>query len=203
MLTVLFGPAVLVTCGGEEQWEQGVMSRGAQQQECPSILSVLHRQDAAGNKHGSKSPLGSARSLTGRTGSAHLSGTMARRTAFSWTCHPNMKEPRAQSTRQRRKPRPPVGRHQTDAAAGFRGGELRTPEPEPEPETGPGPAPTHQDGQKGADERDGGRDGGEHRVLELLDQTARHGGLRKLRLLQQLQMHASTKQELTLFKLSK
>lgn len=46
---------------------------------------------------------------------------------------------------------------------------------------------THQDGQQSADECDGGSDGGEDRVLKLLNQPARHGGSRKLRLLQQLQ----------------
>lgn len=46
------------------------------------------------------------------------------RMAFSWTCQPNMKEPRAQSSRQRRKPRAPRGRSQMDAAAGFREEEI-------------------------------------------------------------------------------
>lgn len=46
---------------------------------------------------------------------------------------------------------------------------------------------THQDGQQRADERDGGRHGGKDRVLELLNQPARHGRQGKLRLLEQLQ----------------
>lgn len=41
------------------------------------------------------------------------------RMAFSWTCHPNMNDPRAQRRRQRRKPRAPQGRHQRDTKAGF------------------------------------------------------------------------------------
>lgn len=56
-----------------------------------------------------------------------LRGRMAMRMAFSWTCQPNMKEPRAQSSRQRRKPRAPPGRHQMDAAAGFGEGQKRKP----------------------------------------------------------------------------
>ena len=49
---------------------------------------------------------------------------------------------------------------------------------------------THQDGEKSADESDGGRDGREDRVVDLLNQAARHGGSRKLRLVQQLQTNA-------------
>ncbi len=52
-----------------------------------------------------------------------LRGRMARRMAFSWTCQPNMNEPRAQSSRQRRKPRAPRGRRQMDTTAGFRDAE--------------------------------------------------------------------------------
>lgn len=49
-----------------------------------------------------------------------LRGRIAMRMAFSWTCHPNMNDPRAQRRRQRRKPRAPRGRHQRDTKAGFR-----------------------------------------------------------------------------------
>ena len=38
------------TCGGEEQWEQRVMTCGRQNQEDPSILSALNRQDATEGK---------------------------------------------------------------------------------------------------------------------------------------------------------
>jgi hypothetical protein len=33
----------------------------------------------------------------------YLKGMIIRRTAFSWTCHPNIKAPKAHSTRQRTK----------------------------------------------------------------------------------------------------
>lgn len=49
-------------------------------------------------------------------------------------------------------------------------------------------AETHQDGQQRAHKCDGGRHGGQDRVLKLLHQAARHWSSRKLRLLQQLQL---------------
>lgn len=39
----------------------------------------------------------------------YLRGSIAIKIAFSWTCHPNMKDPRAQIIMQRRKPRAPFG----------------------------------------------------------------------------------------------
>lgn len=155
---------------------------------------------------------------------ADLRGRMASRMAFSWTCHPNMKEPRAQSSRQRRKPRAPRGRSHRDATAGFRDTtgsgniwKIHLDQQRPTNTTNPllhlslllykdearrchkrevslcssarRVDVTHQDGQHSANEGDGGRDGGQDHVLELLNQAARHGGLRKICLLQQLQLH--------------
>lgn len=39
----------------------------------------------------------------------HLKGSMAIRMAFSCTCQPNIKDPRAQTTRQRKNPLAPLG----------------------------------------------------------------------------------------------
>ena len=111
------------TCRGEDERKQGVMTGGGQNQEDPSILSALHRQDASGNKNSlqNKSPPSVPPYIQYLSEcTSDLRGRMARRTAFSWTCQPNRKEPRAQSSRQRRKPRVPRGRHQMDATAGCR-----------------------------------------------------------------------------------
>lgn len=49
---------------------------------------------------------------------ADLRGRMAMRMAFSCTCQPNMKEPKAQISRQRKKPAGPLGRSHRCATAG-------------------------------------------------------------------------------------
>lgn len=50
--------------------------------------------------------------------SAYLIGRIARSTAFSWTCQPNMKELKAQRTRHWRKPRGPCGLHHRQKTEG-------------------------------------------------------------------------------------
>lgn len=50
--------------------------------------------------------------------SAYLIGRIARSMAFSWTCHPNMKELKAQRTKHRRKPLGPWGLNQRQKTEG-------------------------------------------------------------------------------------
>lgn len=51
----------------------------------------------------------------------YLRGSIAIRMAFSWTCQPNMKEPRAQIIMQRRKPRAPLGLCHVLNTTGYKG----------------------------------------------------------------------------------
>lgn len=51
---------------------------------------------------------------------ADLRGRMAMRMAFSCTCQPNMKEPKAQISKQRKKPVGPRGRSHRCATAGCK-----------------------------------------------------------------------------------
>lgn len=55
----------------------------------------------------------------------YLRGSIAIKMAFSWTCHPNMKDPRAQIIMQRRKPRAPLGLRHVVNRTGYGGREMK------------------------------------------------------------------------------